>query len=119
MTREDFRGLVNGAAPDVFAELGRLIAEAPREDLPELVGRLVEAEERARLRLRTDTTSSAPQEPAEPERMLTPEEAALAANVPVKRIYTWARGQRWASRPSRKCLRIREAGFRRWLSARA
>jgi hypothetical protein len=49
---------------------------------------------------------------------ITPEDAATIASVPVRRIYKWADGQRWASRPSRKCLRIDEAGFRRWLATR-
>jgi hypothetical protein len=56
--------------------------------------------------------------PAEPEQWITASEAAGIPGVKVEQIYTWAKGQRWASRPSRRCLRINEAGFRRWLTAR-
>jgi hypothetical protein len=55
----------------------------------------------------------------EPERWLTPEQAAAIADVKVKRIYSWAKGQKWASRPTRRCLRINEGAFRKWLAARA
>jgi hypothetical protein len=48
--------------------------------------------------------------------LITPEDAATIARVPVRRIYAWAKGARWASRPSRKCLRVDERGFRRWLA---
>ena len=56
--------------------------------------------------------------PAPPSRSITPAEAGRIAGVPDKRIYDWARGKRWAHRPTRRCLRIDEAGFRRWLESR-
>jgi len=65
------------------------------------------------------------QQQAEHEQWITPAEAARIACVRTKdgapniaRIYAWACGQRWASRPSRRCLRINAAGFRRWLASR-
>lgn len=50
---------------------------------------------------------------------LKPEDAATIAHVNVGQIYAWSKGQRWASRPSKRCIRISEAGFRRWLAAKA
>jgi hypothetical protein len=49
---------------------------------------------------------------------ITPEQAAAIAQVPVKRLYEWARKAKWASRPNKRTLRIDEAGFRRWLTGR-
>ena len=56
--------------------------------------------------------------PTPPSRFITPAEAGRIADVPDKRIYDWARGKRWAHRPTRRCVRIDEKGFRQWLSAR-
>ncbi len=56
--------------------------------------------------------------PASPSRLITPEDAARIASVPAKRVYDWARGKRWAHRPTKRCLRIDEKGFRSWLAAR-
>jgi len=75
----------------------------------------VELEERARLRLRAESHDNGGRQEAEAE-MLTPAEAASIAKVPVKRIYEWARKKTWASRPTQRCLRIVESGFRRWLA---
>jgi hypothetical protein len=94
-----------------------IVADTPPEDLHSLLGRLVEAEELARGRLRGTETRPTPAVVAM-ERWLTPKEAANIAAVPTKRIYEWAQGKRWASRPTRRCLRIEEGGFRRWLAAR-
>ncbi len=56
--------------------------------------------------------------PTPPSRFITPAEAGRIADVPDKRIYDWARGKRWAHRPTKRCLRIDEMGFRRWFEAR-
>ena len=56
--------------------------------------------------------------PSEPARLIDAEAAAAIAGVPVKRVYDWARNQRWAHRPTRRCLRIDEAAFRAWLARR-
>jgi len=55
------------------------------------------------------------------ERWLTVEEAADAAQVPSARVRKWARHRdaTWASRPTRKTLRIHEARFFAWISADA
>lgn len=53
-----------------------------------------------------------------PDTWLKPEDAAAIAGVSVERIYSWAKSQRWASRPTRRCLRIAEPGFRHWLASR-
>jgi hypothetical protein len=101
--------------PEAFEVLAETIRVAGPEELPALVGRLVELEERARLRLRVELNGNSGRQEAEPE-MLTPEEAASIVKVPVKRIYEWARGKKWASRPTKRCLRIEETGFRLWLT---
>jgi hypothetical protein len=113
MTREELRGLVDGADP---------------EALPDLIGDLEAAKARALVRL-TAPAGDGRRTPEEPEPWLTPEAAAAIAGLPlgipqerqrsVRRIYEWAKGQKWASRPSRKCLRIGERAFRRWLATRA
>jgi hypothetical protein len=57
--------------------------------------------------------------PTEAVRWLTPEQASkVVPDVSVAQIYAWAKGQKWASRPSKRCLRINEAAFRNWLAAR-
>jgi len=107
---------------EVMAALDALIVEMqPGDDACSLLGNLVEREERLRLKLRAaavPTANGNGNGHAEPERLLTPEQAAGIAAVPKTRIYAWARGQRWASRPSKRCLRIAEASFRRWLAAK-
>jgi hypothetical protein len=60
-------------------------------------------------------------------RWVTPEQAATIAALPmstteeikrsVRRIYAWTKGAKWAG-GTRRCLRIDEAGFRRFLAAR-
>ena len=98
-------------------DLNRLVAEAQAEDLPALAGRLHAAQLAAEMRVRQLEKVVAPA-PAVAERWLTPAEAAAIAAVQVKRIYDWAQAKKWASRPSRRCLRINEAGFRAWLAGR-
>ncbi len=105
--------------PGVFDAIDRAIAEAAPEELPALVGRLVELEEKVRLRLRAANGNGHQEPKAEPERWITPDQAGAIAGVGRERIYSWARGQRWASRPSKRCLRISESGFQRWLQRRA
>jgi hypothetical protein len=122
VTREDLRALVAGTAPD---------------ELPQLVGDLAAAQAEALALLTRSTSTSAGRAdvrtegevPADgPGRWLTPVEAAAIAGLPTgtdverersaRRIYSWARGKRWAARPSRRCLRVDERAFRRWLGAR-
>ena len=102
MTRTDIRGLVD---------------TTPTIELPLLIGELEAAKAAAWTRLNAQVDR--PQVGAvSDDRLLTPDEAAAIAGVKVTRIYAWARGQRWALRPSRKCLRVSEPAFRRWLRSR-
>ena len=98
------------------AEEGRR-AGWPPQALPVILGPLEEAKAEAWARLLVPPLQKA--EAKCEERLLTPQEAAAIAQISTKRIYSWARGQRWARRLSRKCLRISEQGFRRWLQARS
>jgi hypothetical protein len=52
------------------------------------------------------------------DKWLTVDEASDVAGVPVRRIRTWARraGITWATRPTRRTLRIHEGRFREWLT---
>jgi hypothetical protein len=99
----------------VTADFRALVAQAEPSDLPALAGRLREAE--VLLALRLAVPHAAPQ-PETPERWITPDAAAGIAGISVAVIYSWAKGQRWASRPSRRCLRIEETAFRRWLASK-
>lgn len=104
-------------SPEDVARLDAEVAQAPRAELPAWVGALARLHAVALARLTGGGQPMIPP-PEEPDRLLTPEQAAALARVKPSRIYAWARGQRWASRPSRRCLRIHEAGFRRWLASR-
>ena len=100
-------------------DLEALVSSAPSEDLPRLIGDLEAAKARAWARLMTPSTNGRGEQHApEPDTWLAPEQAASIAGVKVRRIYEWAVGQRWASRPTKRTLRISEAGFRRWLATR-
>jgi hypothetical protein len=97
-------------------DLAALVRDAQPDDLPAIVGKLAEAQALALTRL--TTTSPKEVQEVEPDRLLTPEQAAEVAVVPVERIYSWARKATWARRPSTRCLRIVERGFRKWLASR-
>lgn len=103
-------------ARELLDALVSTVREADPAELPAIVGRLAEADAIARARMMTPPPAPAP--PSTPEHWITAAEAARIAGVSVDRLYVWARGQRWASRPSRRCLRIDERGFRRWLASR-
>jgi len=73
---------------EVLADLDRIIAGAAPGELPALVGRLVELEERARLRLRTEPGTNGH---ARPERRnLSAEEAARRLGVSKPYLYKHA-----------------------------
>jgi hypothetical protein len=101
-------------------DLFRAIAEAEPSTLPALAvalgGRLAQLGAGMAECSSGRTTAS---QPPEAEDWITPEQAAAMAQVTKRRIYEWARGKRWAHRPSRRCLRISRAGFRTWLASRA
>lgn len=95
--------------------ISNLVSELQLEDLPVLIGALEAAKAHAWLRLMAPPTP--PKDPP-PDHFITAEEAAAIASVPARRIYEWARGRKWAHRPTRRTLRIGEAAFRRWLTTR-
>ena len=103
--------------PDqALAGLDALIRDATPAERPALVVALA-------ARLATLGAKLIPERPvqiasADPERWITPDRAAEIAAVPKRRVYQWAHGKRWASRLSRKTLRISERGFRAWLAMR-
>lgn len=110
-------------------DLAELVSSTPEPELPILYGELAKAQALVLARLMSPPQNGQPQQEP-PGALITPEDAATIAGLPmdtpedrkrsVRRIYSWAAGTgiRWASRPSRKCLRISEPGFRRWLEAR-
>ena len=106
---------------DGAPDLRQLVAGTALEDLPTLAGRLREAEVLLAMRLAQPSAPNvAPIKPTVVDTFdLKPEQAADIAGVSVGQIYSWSKNQRWASRPSRRCVRINEAGFRRWLTAKA
>jgi hypothetical protein len=99
------------------ALLRAVIGASPAE-LPALVGALAQAQAVALARLTTPAVLSTPPAPGDLGRWITADEAAAIAAVSRKCVYEWAQGRRWASRPTRRCLRIDEAGFRSWLANR-
>jgi hypothetical protein len=102
----------------VFAELDALIGAAAPEERPAIALALSARLAAVAAGMTVAVSDHADDYVPVPERLLTPAEAAAIPGVPVSRIYTWARGAKWARRPSRRCLRIDEVGFRRWLAAR-
>lgn len=101
-----------------FESILNAVRDCDPASLPGLIGALEQARAEAWGRLSTPVAPPPQGAKAQSERLLTPEEAASIAQVPVRRLYDWARGQNWARRPTRRCLRIGEASFRRWLSMR-
>lgn len=109
----------SGVAGSLLArQLLRAVAEAPPAELPALVGALAQAQAVALARLAMPPEPHAHPSPGEPGRWITAEQAAAIAAVSKKCVYDWAQGKRWASRPTRRCLRINESGFRAWLANR-
>jgi hypothetical protein len=101
-----------------FESILNAVRDCDAGNLPGLIGALEQAKAEAWGRLSTPVGPPPQEKKAQPERLLTPEEAASIAQVPVRRLYGWARGQGWARRPTRRCLRIGETSFRRWLAMR-
>jgi hypothetical protein len=101
---------------EALAGLDARIEDTKPEERPALV--VAPAARLATLGAKLTPERPVPFASAEPEVWITPDRAAEIAAVPKRRVYKWARGKRWASRLSRKTLRISERGFRAWLAMR-
>jgi len=97
-----------GALTD--AALARLLAEAAAEWTRRHVAGMPPPPDSG------DHAAHAP--PLTRDAYITAERAGRIAGVAAKTIYSWAAGQRWASRPTKRTLRISEAGFRAWLAGK-
>jgi hypothetical protein len=90
------------------------IGALPREELPALLGRLVELEARIRLRL-----AETPAQPAAPaSRAIDPDEGAAIAGQSRRWLLARTRGLAFRRDHSRKVVVFDEAGLRRWLLER-
>jgi hypothetical protein len=99
-----------------FEDLDRLVRESPRDELPALLGRLVELE--ARVRLRLAEISAAPSAAAAATRTIDGDEAAAIAATSKRWLLSKTKGVRFRCDLSRKQPRFDEAGLRRWLAER-
>ncbi len=90
------------------------VAAVHREDLPGLLGRLVELEALVRLRLAEAVMPAATPEP----RILDATQAAAVAGTSTRWLLTATRGRGFRKDLSRKQPRFDEAGLRRWLVER-
>ena len=91
------------------------VAGLRREELPAVLGKLVELEARVRLRLAEAPVSAAA--PAE-SRMLDADEAAGVAGCSPRSLRARTRGMAFRRDWSRKVARFDEAGLRAWLGRR-
>ncbi len=90
------------------------VAAVSRDELPALLGHLVELEARVRLRLAEPASL-----PAADSRLLTIDEAVTIAGAPSARwLLAHTRGLRFRLDLSRKQPRFEEGGLRRWLLER-
>jgi hypothetical protein len=96
------------------AELDRLARETPRENLPELLGVLVSAEARVRLRL----AEPAGPAPATETRVIDAAEAARIAGASKRWVLAATKGMKFRVDLSRKQPRLVEDAFRAWLAGR-
>lgn len=105
-------------ADAALAELDRAIAAASPQEHGLLLAELASRTGALCVRVAAGAGALVQVGSAPTAQLITPEAAAAIADVPVSRIYAWAKGQRWATRPTRRCLRIEDAGFRRWLASK-
>lgn len=85
-----------------------LFAEALRAEIKEILREVI----------REELSDSRKAQPAEKERLLTPEEAAEILGQNVRWLYRHAAKLPFSRRISRKNLRFSEAGLRKWLAAK-
>ncbi len=95
-------------------------ATVKADDVPALLARLasLQAVLLARLLVSSKETGS-PKLPAEPDRLLTAEEAAPLLGTTVRWLYRHSGQLPFARRLSRKALRFSEAGLRRYMATRS
>ena len=94
-------------------DLEQIAREAQRDELPALLGCLVAAEARCRLRLTETAAPSAP-----PARLLDGDEGATVAGTSKRWLLAKTKGMRFRRDLSRKQPRFDEAGLRAWLAER-
>jgi hypothetical protein len=98
-------------------DLARLdVAEIPRDELPAVLGRLVELEARVRLRLAEPAGVATPAAAA--SAVLDVDQAAAIASASKRWLLKHTRGAPFRCDLSRKQPRFDEAGLRRWLAER-
>jgi hypothetical protein len=95
-------------------DLGRLVREATREELPRIVGQLVEAEILARLRLTEVSTG-----PTTSSRSLDPDAAAEIAATTKRWLLAHTKDQKFRTDHSKKVVRFDEGGLRAWVVGRS
>jgi hypothetical protein len=104
------------------ADLARLVAEEPADELPALIGGLEAAKAAAWARLVAPAANGhgpalATADPR--EEMLTPEQAAAAiGGVSLKWLYRHTKGLRFRRDLSRKVVRFERSGLLRWMAAK-
>jgi hypothetical protein len=76
-----------------FESILSAVRECDPANLPVLIGALEQAKAEAWGRPSTPVVPPSQDTKAQSEHLLTPEEAAAIAQVPVRRLYGWARGQ--------------------------
>jgi hypothetical protein len=70
------------------------------------------------LTTQAEDVSKPPQNPAPPDRLMTPEQAAILLGVTPRWLYRHAPRLPFTRRLSRKVLRFSEVGLRRWQASR-
>jgi predicted DNA-binding transcriptional regulator AlpA len=114
---------MNGTPRDILRaviDAPARVAEIPAADVPAILGTLAELQATLTLRLMTGANAGGESEKAsaEPDRLLTAEEAAPILGVAPRWLYRHAKGLPFARRLSRKALRFSEAGLRRYAQSR-
>ncbi len=104
----------------IIVELERAAAEVSPLEAPVLLGEL----ERVRAMIWTRMMNPSPNHEGhqviecEPDRLLTPQQAASLLGVGIRWLYRNSRRLPFTRRLSRKSLRFSEKGLRRWLAAK-
>ena len=96
-----------------YFEDPKALAEIPASDVPALLAQLAAVQGALAARL-LSLPSKSPTEPAEPDTLLTAEQAAPLLNVTPHWLYRHAKQLPFTRRLSRKVLRFSESGLRRW-----